>query len=114
MSKVDRILLPRQSGKSITQERLARYAAELREIVEKVRVRIQPMNDGPPALGEILTCSADNERWKALSAEPKGRLGISALRWAVLSATGLHLKGEDVEMQMDSPVPEETTLAMQV
>ncbi|MCJ1414191.1 GTP-binding protein [Xylographa parallela] len=104
LSKVDRILLPNSKSKSISEEKLAEHAMELQRIVEKIRKQIQPKNDGPPALGEILTCSADNQRWKALSSEPKGRLGISALRWAVLAATGLDQKTSDVEVQQSLPV----------
>ncbi|MCJ1393239.1 GTP-binding protein [Xylographa bjoerkii] len=104
LSKVDRILLPSSRSKTIAEEKLAEHAMELQGIVEKIRKQIQPKNDGPPALGEILTCSADNERWKALSSEPKGRLGISALRWAVLAATGLHQKTLEVEVQQSLPV----------
>ena len=60
-----------------------------------------PMNDGPPALGEILTCSADNHTWKSLSTEPGGKLGINALRWAVLAATGLNRKGGDIQVEVE-------------
>ncbi|MCJ1284437.1 hypothetical protein MMC26_003769 [Xylographa opegraphella] len=109
LSKVDRILLPSSKSRSISEEKLAKHAIELQHIVEKIRTQIQPKNDGPPALGEILTCSADNERWKVLSSEPKGRLGISALRWAVLAATGLHQKTSDVEVQESLSVLEEST-----
>ncbi|MCJ1317580.1 hypothetical protein MMC15_002905 [Xylographa vitiligo] len=109
LSKVDRILLPSSRSKSITEEKLAEHAMELQRIVEKIRKQIQPKNDGPPALGEILTCTADNERWKVLSSEPKGRLGISALRWAVLAATGLHEKTSDVEVQQSLPALRKST-----
>ncbi|MCJ1472203.1 hypothetical protein MMC13_000850 [Lambiella insularis] len=110
LSKVDRILLPKSKAKTITEEKLAKHATELQEVVEKIRVQVQPKNDGPPALGEILTCSADNGRWKALSSEPKGRVGISALRWAILSATGLHLKHSDFEVQVSTPLAEESIM----
>ncbi|MCJ1401510.1 GTP-binding protein [Xylographa trunciseda] len=106
LSKVDRILLPSSRSNSITEEKLAENIVELQRIVEKIWIQIQPKNDGPPALGEILTCSADNKKWRTLSTEPKGRLGISALRWAVLAATGLHRMASEVEVQQSLPVSE--------
>ena len=99
LSKVDRILMPRSDSKTITEEKLAERAAELQAIVEKIRKQIQPKNDGPPALGEILTCCVENKEWRELSTDPKGRLGISALRWAVLVATGFHQKTSEAVVQ---------------
>ena len=56
---------------------------ELDRICEQMKGKIQPGNgDGPEALGEIVTCSAE------ATLEGK-KLGINNVRWAVLAATGL-------------------------
>ena len=79
---MDKILLP--GSKYPSQERLVRNFAELRNTFEKIRDIIQPLSrDGPPALGEILTCSAEK------SLERGRKLGVSGIRWAILSAVGL-------------------------
>ena len=50
---------------------------------QEMRGKIQPGNgDGPEALGEIVTCSAE------ATLDGK-KLGINNVRWAVLAATGL-------------------------
>ena len=99
LSKVDRVLLPKSTKKNIAQDKFKVNVASLKAIVQRIRETIQPKNDGPPALGEILTVSADNERWKALSPKTKGKLGIDAVRWAVLVATGLNLQTVDLKIQ---------------
>lgn len=82
LSKVDKILLP--GSKYPSQEGLLRCFSELRNTFEKVRDIVQPQaRDGPPALGEILTCSAEK------SLEGGKKLGVSGIRWAILSAVGL-------------------------
>lgn len=83
LSKVDRILL-RGRG-THTESKLERNSANLREIYEQLRKSIQPGNfDGPEALGEIISCSAEK------SLERNKRPGIDQIRWAVLAATGLY------------------------
>ncbi len=82
LSKVDRIVWP--GPKLPTAAKLEGRALELRSIVEHVRGKVQPTNNnGPGALGEILTCSAEK------SLEHGKKLGINSIRWAVLVATGL-------------------------
>lgn len=59
--------------------------AALRSTLENLRPILQPpgYSEGPGALGELLTCSAD---------APIGGgqfLGISSVRWAITSAAGL-------------------------
>ncbi len=100
LSKIDKILLP--GSKYPSQEGLVRRFSELRDTLEKVRDVVQPQDrDGPPALGEILTCSAEK------SLERGTKLGVSGIRWAILSAVGLEdprkvlptLQGPDEEDQ---------------
>ena len=80
LSKVDRILF-RKSRPSLA--RMERYSPELDRICEQVKGKIQPGNgDGPEALGEILTCSAE----ATLNGK---KFGVNNVRWAVLAATGL-------------------------
>lgn len=80
LSKVDRVLF-RKSRPSLA--RMERNSPELDRICEQVKGKIQPGDgDGPEALGEIVTCSAE------ATFEGK-KLGINNVRWAVLAATGL-------------------------
>lgn len=62
-----------------------------------MRLIVQPKsNDGRGALGEILTCSAENSVGKG---KP---LGMSAVRWAILSAAGLDggMEGRSEEVSL--------------
>ena len=80
LSKVDRILFPKFRP---SLARMMRNHPELDRICEEMKSNIQPgKGDGPEALGEIVTCSAE------ATLEGK-KLGINDVRWAVLAATGL-------------------------
>ena len=99
LSKVDRVLLP--GSKMPSQVKLEKYSAELERLVGNVRSKIQSQrNDGPDALGEILTCSVEK------GMQPGAKLGISNIRWAVLAATGLGQKGRNIR---DEDIVEEGT-----
>jgi len=80
LSKVDRVLF----GKSrASVARMERNTPQLDAIVEQLKPLIQPgQGDGPEALGEIITCSAE----KTMAGT---KIGINNVRWAVLAATGL-------------------------
>lgn len=85
LAKVDRILITK--SRTMSEERLQINLAKLRRICEEVRTIIQPGRfDGPEALGEIISCSAD----KRLDKERK--FGLDQVRWAVLEAAGLGVK----------------------
>lgn len=85
LSKVDRVLYPKLKNLSVSniQKQIKENASALEEIVSWLRGQIQPgLGDGPEALGEIISCSAETPyRGSAF--------GINDLRWAILSATGL-------------------------
>lgn len=82
LSKVDRILFA--GMRTLSEQKLQSNIAELRRICENLRIKIQPgKSDGPEALGEIISFSAD----KKLDKERK--VGLNQVRWAVLAATGL-------------------------
>ena len=85
LSKVDRILFPGPPRRIPSQKRLQDTSAQLRQLFENLRAKIQPGNTGrPEALGEIIGCSGER------SLKPGGpKLGINNVRWAVLEATGL-------------------------
>lgn len=58
----------------------------LRGMLQDLKPVIQPdpyVSEGPGALGEILTCSADVE------VSPGRALGVDAIRWSILSAAGI-------------------------
>ncbi|KAL4808264.1 P-loop containing nucleoside triphosphate hydrolase protein [Aspergillus unguis] len=83
LSKVDK-LLSRNKMKPTSVPAATKLAA-LRSTLEKLRPVVQPAgySEGPGALGELLTCSADTSIGNGQF------LGISAVRWAILSAAGL-------------------------
>ncbi|BCS01499.1 translation initiation/elongation factor MRX8 [Aspergillus luchuensis] len=82
VSKVDNIMAARTSqlATGVTEERLLQTQKKIQEL----RPIIQPVgrDEGPGALGEILTCSSKVLR------TPGNYLGISPIRWAILSAAG--------------------------
>ncbi|KAL4867757.1 hypothetical protein BDV12DRAFT_186442 [Aspergillus spectabilis] len=83
LSKVDK-LLSQKTPKPTTIPSTSRLAA-LQAKLKALRPKIQPdgRTEGPGALGELLTCSAE-------ASLGDGRfLGISAVRWAIVSAAGL-------------------------
>ena len=99
LSKVDRVLLP--GSKIPSQAKLDKYSVDLEKLVEIVRNKVQPKkNDGPDALGEILTCSVEK------GMQPGAKLGISNIRWAILAATGLGQKERNIR---DEDIVEEVT-----
>ena len=80
LSKVDRILFPKGSP---SVARIERHSSDLLATCEGLKAKIQPgKGDGPEALGEIVTCSAET----VFSGK---KLGINNVRWAILAATGL-------------------------
>jgi GTP-binding protein len=87
LAKVDRLLFPQ--GKGGGEE----GKSNVERVVEDVRRVSQPtgkarQGQGVPALGEVLCVSAEMGRFKPWSSEPGGTLGLGALRWSVLRATG--------------------------
>ena len=93
LSKVDRILFAKSRPSLALMEQNTR---KLDQLCQDLRCKIQPGNgDGPEALGEILTCSAE--------ANLQGKkLGVNNIRWAMLAATGL---GEEKKKLLSSDLP---------
>lgn len=82
LSKVDRILMP--GPKTPSKRRLQDYILKLNDQYKNIRAKIQSGNfDGPEALGEIISCSAEKSLGRGR------RPGINQIRWAILAATGL-------------------------
>ena len=94
MSKADKILA-KTKKKAKTGASVASFAA-LQKTLQDLKPIIQPDGrlEGPGALGEILTSSTET------NVAPGQFLGVSALRWAILSAAGfggsVEVKGEPV------------------
>ena len=81
LSKVDRVLFKETKPSLGRKERNLQL---LDDIVDELKPMVQPeKGDGPGALGEIVTCSAE----KTVNGV---KMGINNVRWAVLAATGLH------------------------
>ncbi|KAI9806053.1 MAG: GTP-binding protein [Piccolia ochrophora] len=83
LSKVDELLAP-HATRPPSQEAFERNLAKLRVVFDTLREAVQPRDQrGPSALGEIVSCSAV----RGLEAG-KGKMGVAAVRWAVLKAVG--------------------------
>ena len=84
LSKVDRILFP--GSRMPSQGALESRFSELRRTMEKVKEVVQPnTEDDGGAVGEVISCSS--EKW----IEGK-RMGIDAVRFAMLQAAGLEYR----------------------
>ncbi|GLI75842.1 hypothetical protein PoHVEF18_004108 [Penicillium ochrochloron] len=92
LSKVDKILA--KNKKQIKTGASAIGIQRLQDLLHKLKPKVQPdpsVGDGPGALGEILTCSADTP------IGPGRVLGVDAVRWAILSAAGIDGSLEGVQ-----------------
>jgi GTP-binding protein len=87
LSKVDRILLPKNrksAGKvGVSASNMARLKQVLRDLQPLVQPDHEARTEGPGALGEILTCSTEVH-----ANRKQTTLGVSAIRWAILVAAG--------------------------
>ena len=99
LGKVDRVLLMGLDKKGSERKVMSKAThlvevERLREKVDRIMALVQPEHGtGPGALGEIL-CVAS----KGAMRENTG-LGLGALRWAILQATGLNWSGETVKTE---------------
>jgi GTP-binding protein len=84
MSKADRVVLP--DNRTASPEVLAFRLSALRKTMESVKDEVEPDPEGEiHATGEVIACSS--EKWIAGK-----RMGIDAVRFAMLRAAGLELK----------------------
>lgn len=84
LSKVDKVLAKKKkqvhTGASVVS------IQRLQALLHDLRLIVQPdsrVSEGPGALGELLTCSAE------VPVGPDRYLGVDAVRWAILSAAGI-------------------------
>ena len=85
LNKVDRVLFPKLRTRTAAnvEKKAVQNAPTLKAFVEGLRSKIQPgLDDGPEALGEVVTCSAETH-------VGNDKYGINAVRWAVLAAVNL-------------------------
>ncbi|KAF9892593.1 hypothetical protein FE257_000995 [Aspergillus nanangensis] len=96
LSKVDKVLAKKKS--KVKSGVSTASIASLKTLLQKLKPVVQPVGyrEGPGALGEILTCSAETP------VASGSALGISALRWAILSAAGFD---GNVEVRSESVSP---------
>ncbi|KAJ6126652.1 GTP-binding protein EngB [Penicillium sp. IBT 18751x] len=84
LSKVDKVLGKKQ--KQVKTGVSTVGLQRLQEMLHSLREAVQPdirVSEGPGALGELITCSAD------IKIGPGRVLGVDAVRWAILSAAGI-------------------------
>ncbi|KAJ5174323.1 GTP-binding protein EngB [Penicillium canariense] len=92
LSKVDKVLV--KNKKQMKTGASAIGIQRLHDLLHKLKPKVQPdpsASEGPGALGEILTCSADTP------IGPGRVLGVDAVRWAILSAAGIDGSLEGVQ-----------------
>ncbi|KZF24901.1 hypothetical protein L228DRAFT_236060 [Xylona heveae TC161] len=86
LSKTDKLVRPR--GRNLFTKVPGDRMEMLKQVFQELRKVVQPRRrDGPPALGEIIACSAEKGLEKKNSVNAK--LGIDRVRYAILAATGL-------------------------
>jgi GTP-binding protein len=90
LSKVDKVLGKKQKQVKTGVSTIG--LQRLQDILQGLREVVQPdprVSEGPGALGELITCSAE------VNVGPGRVLGVNAVRWAILSAAGIDgsLKG---------------------
>ncbi|EPE33913.1 P-loop containing nucleoside triphosphate hydrolase [Glarea lozoyensis ATCC 20868] len=84
LSKADRIIFP--DNRKPSPEVLALRLAALRKTMETIKDEVEPDPEGDLlATGEVIACSS--EKWVGAK-----RMGIDAVRFAMLRAAGLELK----------------------
>lgn len=84
VSKVDKVLAKKK--KQVKTGASAVSVQRLQKMLEELRPVVQPdprVSEGPGALGELITCSAE------IPIGPGQVLGVNAVRWAILSAAGI-------------------------
>ncbi|KAJ5086964.1 GTP-binding protein EngB [Penicillium alfredii] len=100
LSKVDKVLAKKKS--QIKSGVSACSIQQLQSMLQDLKPTIQPnrrVSEGPGALGEILTCGAET------LIGPGQALGVSAVRWSILSAAGLDGSLEQANIA-PTPAPE--------
>ncbi|OKL61604.1 hypothetical protein UA08_03772 [Talaromyces atroroseus] len=111
ISKVDRILSSK--SKKLTDFHVQRAVSgvrleRLQKLLEDVRSTVQPdpsMGEGPGALGEILSCCATR---KVNAAVDKSYLGINAVRWSIMKATGFDGTIQPVGLKAPESLPSDS------
>jgi GTP-binding protein len=96
ISKVDKILA--KNKKQMKSGASAIGIQRLQDLLRRLQPQVQPdpsISNGPGALGEILTCSADTP------IGPGRVLGIDAVRWAILSAAGIDGSLEGIQPTLE-------------
>lgn len=83
LSKVDKFIFKnkKQAKGGVAPDNIAKLQKTLHDL--KPLVQPDGRLQGPGALGEIVTCSGET------SVGPGQKLGVNALRWAIISAAGL-------------------------
>jgi GTP-binding protein len=97
MNKIDRIFLKSTTRARIMSDHMETRRVQVEKMMQELKKDIQPKRDGPPALGEILACSGDMGKHARYASEKDGVVGINAIRWAILRATGLDRYVDPVE-----------------
>lgn len=85
LSKVDRIIYQGNTTRTPSKMAAGARILQLTKMMEKIKREVQPnTEDDGGAIGELISCSA--EKWIEGS-----RMGVDAVRFAMLQAAGLEL-----------------------
>ena len=100
VAKVDRALFPLTVKPPLTEQKLAVCERNVKAVFADVKRIIWGLDEDGSApqsvagngllpFGQLLAVTAQNSKWERLGDRVSGALGIDALRWAFLVATGL-------------------------
>ncbi|KAK2739732.1 hypothetical protein FQN55_009322 [Onygenales sp. PD_40] len=85
-----------KNNPTIPQSNITALEEFSKEILSQIQPAPEPgprkgqvIRDGPPALGEVLSCSSRMRGVAGAGKDGKGFLGVDAVRWAILKAAGL-------------------------
>ena len=90
LSKADKIFNQRRKYSVVKKEILERQGEKLKEVMLDTRRQFEKIKEaGPPPFGQLLAFSTKNRTLKHITNEKGENMGISAIRWAILVATGM-------------------------
>jgi len=95
LSKVDKILHPR--AKMLSPKQLSNRLEKLRGVLEGLQEELKFGKNMTKSVGDIISCSGVKELDEY--GIGKGKIGIDAIRWAMLSACGLECNTDGTHSQ---------------
>ena len=103
LSKVDKLLFPKETKAPLTEEELQIRFAVVEKELKSAHQRLGNMSwldEGGKTQSSrsarLIACAASAGKWKHLGEGSDGALGIDTLRWSILQAVGLASAGVEL------------------